>query len=61
MYIFDAHGDAQTFDEEMKNLNSKKYEKDMIAMMMETFVLLRKMTQDTFDASNVNSEIIERY
>ena len=26
----------------MKNLNSQKYEKDMIAMMMETFVLLRK-------------------
>ena len=42
MYIFDAHGDAQTFDEENENVNSKKYEKDMIAMMMETFVLLRK-------------------
>ena len=26
----------------MKNVNSQKYEKDMIAMMMETFVLLRK-------------------
>ena len=45
----------------MRNVNLQKYEKDVIAMMMEAFVLLRKMTQETFDASNVNREIIEQY
>ena len=62
MYIFDAHGDAQIFNEENEKCKFTEAREGHDRNDDGNFCASeKKLTQETFDASNLNREIIEQY